>query len=82
MDVEHDLFRITVAEKDAPTVDALFAVIRDLNYTPSMAAADGFRPGARQSHPAGDAPDVVKQALAKAKLEGKRFVLVDCMGDN
>lgn len=82
MDVEHDLFRLTLAEKEAPTQEALYTVIKDLGYTPSAETPKSFRTTAKHLHPTGEAPEVVRKALDRAKSEGKKFVLVDCMGDN
>lgn len=81
MDVEHDLFRVTIAEKDAPTRDALFAVIKGLGYDPAAAPADGFRVAATPLTSTGEAPEAMRKALARAKAE-KKLVLVDLMGDN
>lgn len=82
MDVERDLFRITLADKDAPPVKALLSVVRDLGYMPRRVAPDKFQPGAASPYPQGDPPEIVKAALARAKSEGKKFVLAACMGDN
>ena len=81
MDVEHDLFRVTLAEKDAPTRDALFAVVKGLGYDPSSAPAEGFRVAATPLSSTGEAPEAVRKALGRAKTE-KKLVLVDLMGDN
>ena len=81
MDVEHDLFRVTIVEKDSPTQEAVFAVIKDLNYTPVAAPAESFRIAAPPLQSTGEAPEAVRKALGRAKAE-KKLVLVDLMGDN
>jgi hypothetical protein len=82
MDLERDLFRVTLAERDAPTQEALFNAIRDLTYTPSVASAGTFKPADEPTDPMGAMPELVRDAIARAKAESKRFILVDCMGDN
>ncbi len=81
MDVEHDLFRVSIAKKDSPTQEAVFAVIKDLNYIPSVAPAESFRIAATPPQSAGEAPEAVRKALGRAKAK-KKLVLVDLMGDN
>lgn len=81
MDVEHDLFRVTLAEKDPPIRDALHSVIKELGYTPSAAATESFRVAPKLLESTGEAPETVRQALVRAKAE-KKLVLVDLMGDN
>lgn len=81
LDLEHDLFRVSLSEKNPPTQDAVFAVIKDLNYTPSAASAASFSIAPTAPASTGEAPAAVREALAKAKAE-KKIVLVDLMGDN
>ncbi|MBI2932792.1 MAG: hypothetical protein HYY16_14185 [Planctomycetes bacterium] len=81
MDLERDLFRVTLAQRDAPPEAALIDVVRKLNYTPSVVDAASFREGRDPVHAMGKAPDLVRSALERAKGEKRRFVLVDCMGD-
>ncbi len=81
MDVEHDLFRVTLSEQEPPTQDAVYAVIKDLNFTPSAASAGSFRPAAARRESTGEVPEAVRKALARAKEE-KKLVLVDLTGDN
>lgn len=82
MDLAHDLFRVTLAEGPVPSQDALFGAIRELGYTPSVADTSTFRSTPEPVHPAVGLPGLVRRALDRAKSEGKKFVLVDCMGDN
>lgn len=81
MDVEHDLFRVSISEQNSTTQQAVFAVIKDLGYDPSAAPVESFRATQTTPRPIGEAPEIVRQALDKAKVE-KKFVLVYCMGDN
>jgi hypothetical protein len=81
MDPERDLFRVTLAERDAPADAALLDVIRKLNYTPRVVSAEEFRAGREPVRAMGEPPELVRRALERAKVEKKRFVLVDCMGD-
>lgn len=81
MDVERDLFRITLADQGAPTQEALFKTITELNYTPSLASPESFRTSAKALQPKGEPPQVVQKALARARAQ-RKLVLVDCMGDN
>lgn len=81
MDLERDLFRVTMAKRDAPVEAALIEAVRELNYTPSVVDAASFREEQEPVHAMGKPPDLVREALDRAKAEGKRFVLVDCMGD-
>ena len=82
MDLERDLFRVTLVERDAPAEAALIEVVRKLNYTPSVVDAASFREGREPVHAMGKAPDLVRRALERANGEKKKFVLVDCMGDS
>ncbi len=81
MDLERDLFRITLAERDAPAEAALLEVVRKLNYRPSIVPAVEFREAREPVHAMGEPPELVRRALERAKAEKKRFVLVECMGD-
>jgi copper chaperone CopZ len=81
VDLAHDLFRVTLAEKDGPTQEALFAVVKDLAFTPSAAPAESFRVAATPLSSTGEAPEAVRKALGRAKAE-KKLVLVDLMGDH
>ncbi len=83
MDLKQDLFRVTLAETDPPTKEDLFKAIRELSYTPSLADASTFGSAAEPVHPAAaEVPHLIQKALDRAKAESKKFVLVDCMGDN
>jgi len=81
MDVERDLFRVTLADREPPSQEVLFKAVQELSYTPSLASPESFRGGAEALHPRGDPPEIVRKALDRAKAE-KKLVLVDCMGDN
>jgi len=81
MDLERDLFRVTLAVRNAPTEAALLEVIRKLNYTPNIVPPTEFGEGRKPVHAMGEPPELVRRALDRAKTEKKRFVLVDCMGD-
>jgi len=81
MDLERDLFRVTLAERGAPAEAALIDVVRKLSYTPSVVNTSSFREGREPVHAMGEPPDLVQKAIDRAKVEKKRFVLVDCMGD-
>ncbi len=82
MDLAHELFRVTMAHGPAPSQELLFGAIHELGYTPSLADASAFRSIAAPTHPAAAVPVLIRKALDRAKKEGKKFVLVDCMGDN
>lgn len=77
MDLERDLFRVT----GVVTHDLVFAAIRELGYTPSLADAAAFREASEPTHPVGSAPELVRNACARARAE-RKLVLVDCMGDS
>ena len=81
MDLVHDLFRVT-RSSDVPTPAAILDAVRLLNYEPRVATAGEFHVHDEPLHPVGAPAEVIRAALAKAKAAGKRFVLVDCMGDN
>lgn len=81
MDLERDLFRVTTAEKDPVTSDAVLAAIRNLGYAPSLSDPAAFRATPESTHPTGGAPDLVRKACERAQTE-KKLVLVDCMGDS
>lgn len=76
------LFRVTPADGAAPSQEALFSAIRKLGYKPGLAEVSAFRSTPEPVHPARDVPDAVQKALDRAKPGGKKFVLVDCMGDD
>jgi len=82
MDLERDLFRVTLAGKAGASQEELFETIRALNYTPSLAGGEGFHASEETTHPMGEMPELVRKAIDRAKAESKRFILVDCMGDN
>lgn len=82
MDLAHDLFRVTLSEGGGPSEEALFKAVQELNYTPSLAPQELFQAAPPPVHLTGNRPEIVERALAKAKTESKKFVLVDCMGDN
>ncbi|MCI0656595.1 MAG: heavy-metal-associated domain-containing protein [Acidobacteria bacterium] len=81
-DLARDLFRVTPADGAAPSQEALFSAIRKLGYKPGLAEVSAFRSTPEPVHPARDVPDAVQKALDRAKPGGKKFVLVDCMGDD
>lgn len=81
MDLERDLFRITLSEGDPSAETALLDAVRELNYTPSIEPITAFGSGSEPVHAVGKPPDLIRRALERAKAEKKRFVLVDCMGD-
>jgi len=80
MDLERDLFRVTLAEQDAAAEAALLEAVRKLNYTPGVVDAKSFQEAREPVHAMGEPPQLVRRALERAKLQ-KRFVLVDCMDD-
>ena len=83
MDLKQDLFRVTLVETDPPTKADLFKTIRELSYTPSLADVSSFGTALEPVHPeAREIPPLIQKALDRAKAESKKFVLVDCMGDN
>jgi hypothetical protein len=82
MDLSHDLFRVSLAEGAALPQEVLLGAIRELGYAPSPGDASAFRSTPEPVHSARDVADLVRKALDRAKTEGKKFVLVDCMGDN
>ena len=81
MDVEHDLFRVTLVAKDAPTQEGVFAIIKDLNYTPTASSTESFQVPVAPLLSKNEAPEAVRLALGRAKV-AKKLVLVDLMGDN
>lgn len=82
MDLAHDLFRVTQSEGGGMSTVVLFKAVQELNYTPSLAPPEHFQVAPPPVHLSGKRPEIVERALAKAKTESKKFVLVDCMGDN
>ena len=83
IDLKQDLFQVTLAETGPPTKEDLFKAIRELGYTPSLADVSAFGTAAEPVHPAAtEMPPLIQKALDQAKAESKKFVLVDCMGDN
>lgn len=70
-DLEHDLFRVTGGDREA-----MFAEIRKLGYAPSLDAR-AFRATGTVTHPFGEPPERVRQALASG-----RPVIVDCTADS
>jgi len=76
MDLEHDLFRI----HGPVSRDAVDAAVRGLKYVPSTADALLFS-ASSEAVPDGEPPAFVRDALARASREKKRFVIVDCLGD-
>ena len=82
MDLKQDLFRVTLNEKNPPSKEDLFKVIRELTYTPSLADASTFGTAVEPVHPAAvGIPSLIHEALERARKESRKFVLVDCMGD-
>ncbi len=81
-DLSRDLFQVTQVEGSAPSLEALFGAVRELGYTPNLVDASTFRPTADAVNAAARMPELVRKALDRAKTDGKRFLLVDCMGDN
>ncbi len=77
IDLERDLFRVIGASPR----ESIFAAIRELGYTPSLADPAAFRATPETTHPTGDAPDLVRKACERARTE-RKLVLVDCMGDS
>jgi hypothetical protein len=79
-DVEHELFRVTLADQGAPAQEALLAVIKELSYTPSAVPAASFRVATMPLPSTGEPPEALRGALARAKAE-KKLLLVDLVGD-
>jgi hypothetical protein len=76
MDLERDLFRI----HGSVSREAVDRAVRQLKYRPSPGDASSFR-ASSDGVPEGEPPAFVRDALARASREGRRFVLVDCLGD-
>ncbi len=81
IDLARDLFRVTLSPKDSATDDEILEAVRALNYDPSRTDPARFRVEAAPIHPVGEAPDLVRKAIERARAEGKRFVIVDCTGE-
>ena len=82
MDLRQDLFRVTLADTNAPTKDDLFKAMLDLTYTPTLENGSTFAAAPEVSPPAEGIPPLIQKALNQAKTESKRFVLVEGTGDN
>ena len=82
MDLQQDLFRVTLAETNAPTKDDLFKAIQDLAYTPTLKSGVTFAATPKGILPGGSIPPLIQKALDQAKAESKQFVLVKGTGDN
>ena len=82
MDLQQDLFRITLADENAPTKGDLFKTIRDLTYTPTLEIGTTFSVAPKGILLKGNIPPVIQKALEQARTESKRFVLLKGTGDN
>ena len=82
MDLGQDLFRVTLADTNAPLKEDLFEAIRKLSYTPTLEKDVTFATGSKSSPLGGGVPPIIQSALDQAKVESKQFVLVKGTGDN
>ncbi|MBI4564758.1 MAG: hypothetical protein HY716_08730 [Planctomycetes bacterium] len=82
MDLERDLFRVSRGGENAASEDRIFAAIRELSYTPSRADPSTFQARPEFHRPVGQPPEIMWSAVEKARRESKRFIIVECTGDN
>ena len=82
MDLKQDLFRVTLAESNAPTKDDLFKTIQNLTYTPTLESGATFAAAPKGILQEGSIPPLIQKALDQAKAKSKQFILVKGTGDN